>query len=321
MKRLLVATRGSALALWQARYVRGILLQANPQLEISLEVIHTKGDKILDTALSKIGDKGLFTKEIENALLDRTVDLAVHSLKDLPTDIHELLIVAAVPAREDPADVLVARDGLSLAKLPANAKVLTGSLRRRGQLLHRRSDLRIESVRGNVQTRLGKFDKSDAQAIVFAKAGLVRLELANRITERLEPDDFLPACGQGALAVEIRRDDTHLAELLQSIDNPPARAATAAERAFLSGMGGGCQVPIGAFAKIAGDPPSMTITGMVAALDGTRLLRDSIRAPLAGPDNAEQLGQRLAQRILTAGGREILDEVYNRSSVIPEHNQ
>lgn len=320
MKRLVIGTRGSALALWQARHVRESLLASGSQLQIDIQVIHTKGDKILDTALSKIGDKGLFTKEIENALLDKTVDLAVHSLKDLPTEIHPDLIIAAVPTREDPADVLISKGNLSLDTFPADAKVLTSSLRRQAQLKHRRSDLLIESVRGNVQTRLRKFAESDAQAIVFARAGLVRLELSDRITERLDPLEFLPACGQGALAVEIRKGDSNLTKLVESIEDSEARGCTAAERTFLAGMGGGCQVPIGAYARIAGEPAKMTIVAMVADLDGQSLLRRSLSEPFTGTSGAEQLGRQLAEQILTAGGREILDRVYEQSPVLPEQN-
>ncbi len=320
MKRLVIGTRGSALALWQTHHVRNALLACDSQLEISVEVIHTKGDKILDTALSKIGDKGLFTKEIENALLDKTVDLAVHSLKDLPTEIHPDLTIAAVPAREDPADVLVSKGNLPLDKLPTGSKVLTSSLRRQAQLKHRRSDLLIESVRGNVQTRLRKFAESDAQAIVFARAGLVRLGLSDRIAERIDPREFLPACGQGALAVEIRTGDSDLEKLLESIEDPQTRACTSAERAFLAGMGGGCQVPIGAYAVISTESSEMTLTSIVADLDGQRLLRKSLSAPFSTAADAEQLGRQLAEQILPAGGREILDQVYKQSPVLPEQN-
>ena len=309
MSGLVIGTRGSALALWQARHIEAALLEARPGLEVRLEVIRTKGDKILDTALSKIGDKGLFTKEIENALLAGTVDLAVHSLKDLPTELDEGLTVAAVLSREDPADALVSKGGMSLVELPSKGKVLTGSLRRRSQLLHLRGDLLIEPIRGNVQTRLKKFDQSEACGVIFAKAGLVRLGLGERISERLDPREFLPACGQGALAVEIRKGDRRVAELVEPLDDVRARATTAGERAFLARMGGGCQVPIGAYARIEGEPEVMIITAMVASLDGGQLIRRTARVAFWGTDGAVELGGQLAEEVLGAGAQEILDEV------------
>ncbi len=318
MSRLIIGTRGSALALWQAEYVRAALLAEYPDLQISLEVISTKGDKILDAPLSKIGDKGLFTKEIENAILADTVDLAVHSLKDLPTELHRDLTIAAVTAREDPADVLVAKDGLKLDSLATGAKVLTASLRRQAQILHRRSDLIIEPIRGNVQTRLRKFYESDAQAIVFAKAGLLRLGLSDCITQRLDPAEFLPACGQGALAVEVRKDDLRVAELVRTLDDQRSRAETAAERAFLAELGGGCQVPAGAYARISPEPPVITIWAIVANLDGSRLLRDSMSGPFTGLDGAIELGKKIAEQLRSKGCQEILDEVLGQSPLAPE---
>ena len=318
MSQVVIGTRGSALALWQSEYVRGSLLAEQPDLEISLQVIRTKGDKILDSALSKIGDKGLFTKEIEKALLECDVDLAVHSLKDLPTELPEGLCIAAITAREDAADVLVAKGGLKLAGLAGEAKVMTGSVRRQAQLLHLRSDLVIEGVRGNVQTRLDKFDASDAQAIVFARAGLVRLGLIDRITERLEPAEFLPACGQGALAIEIRKDDARMADLLRPLEDVNSRAATAAERVFLGRLGGGCQVPVGAFARIDEQDGTMSITGMVANLDGSVLLQDTRSSSFADVDDAIRLGSALAEKLLSGGGQKILDQVLGQSHLEAE---
>ena len=198
---------------------------------------------------------------------------------------------------------------------------MTGSLRRQAQLLHRRSDLVIEPVRGNVQTRLKKFDASDTQAIVFAKAGLLRLGLSDRVTERLDPAEFLPACGQGALAVEIRKDNSRLAELLRPLDNLKSRAATTAERTFLAELGGGCQVPAGAYARISGQPEVITINAMVAHLDGSQLLRDSISAPVTGLDSAVELGRKVAERLRAKGCQKILDEVLAESPPIPERRQ
>jgi len=318
MSPLVIGTRGSALALWQSEYVRAALLAEHPDLEISLQITRTKGDKILDSALSKIGDKGLFTKEIEKALLDGKVDLAVHSLKDLPTELQHDLTVAAVTTREDPADVLISKNGHTLDKLACGAKVLTGSLRRQAQLLYRRRDLVVQDVRGNVQTRLQKFDESDAQAIIFAKAGLVRLNLAERITERLEPVEFLPACGQGALAIEIRKGDGRIADLLRPLDDLNSRAATTAERVFLGRLGGGCQVPVGAFARISKSNRTMSVTGMVANLDGSVLLQDTVSGPFAGVDDATALGTELAGRLLAQGCQKILEQILGQSPLKPE---
>ena len=318
MSHLVIGTRGSALALWQSEYVRAALLAEHPGLEISLQVIRTKGDKILDSALSKIGDKGLFTKEIEKALLEGTVDLAVHSLKDLPTELEHNLAVAAITTREDPADVMVSKNGQTLDKLAGGAKVLTGSLRRRAQLLYRRSDLVVRDIRGNVQTRLKKFDESDAQAIIFAKAGLVRLNLTDRISERLDPVEFLPACGQGALAIEIRKDDSRVADLVLPLDDLKSRAATAAERVFLGRLGGGCQVPVGAFARVSESDKTMSVNGMVANLDGSVLLHDTVSGPFASVDNAIALGTELAERLLAQGSEEILEQIRSQSPLEPE---
>ena len=318
MSRLVIGTRGSALALWQSEHVRAALLAEYPELEISLQVIRTKGDKILDSALSKIGDKGLFTKEIENVLLDGSIDLAVHSLKDLPTELQQDLTIAAITIREDPADVLISKNGQTLDKLTSGAKVLTGSLRRQAQLLHRRGDLEVRDIRGNVQTRLKKFEASDAQAIIFAKAGLVRLNLAECITERLDPAEFLPACGQGALAIEIRKGDSRMADLLRPLDHLNSRATTAAERVFLGRLGGGCRVPVGAFARISGPDRTMSITGMVANLDGSVLLQDTISSSFAGVDSAIALGTELAERLLSQGCQEILEQILGQSPVEPE---
>jgi hydroxymethylbilane synthase len=303
---LKIGTRGSPLAMWQAHHVRQALLDAQPDLKVEIEIIRTTGDVSTEPPLTRIGGTGVFTKEIEDALLDRRVDLAVHSLKDLPTRLAGGLSLAAVLEREDPADALVARDGRTLSQLPAGAKVLTGSLRRRAQLLHRRPDLKIGEVRGNIQTRLKKFDESDASAIVLARAGLVRLNLAERITERFDPADFLPACGQGALAVEIRADDERLEKLWRTLDHPPTRLATTAERAFLAALGGGCLAPVGAYGRMAGTPKNLTLTGMVAALDGSHLIRATIEG---AADDLVTLGERLAEQLRIAGADEILESV------------
>ena len=307
MSEIVIGTRGSSLALWQANHVRRVLEDLHAGLTVRLEIIHTKGDKILEVALHRMLDKGLFTKEIQNALLDGSVDLAVHSLKDLPTQAVPGLSVAAIPPREDPADALIGKDGGGLDAVPQGAEVLTGSLRRRAQLLHRRGDLTVSTVRGNVETRLRKLDESDARAIVLARAGLVRLGLADRITARLDPAEFLPACGQGALAIEARAEDASVQELLQPLDDAAARAAVTAERAVLAALEGGCQVPVGAYAEADGG--TLNLIGMVANLDGTRLLRATRTAPLADDAAAEALGQSVADELRRQGCQDILDEV------------
>ena len=309
MRRLVIGSRGSDLALWQANHVRSALQAAHDGLDVDIEIIRTKGDRVLETPLHAMLDKGLFTREIESALLAGQVDLAVHSLKDLPVELPGGLVLAAVSKREDPADVLVARTAGGLADLPAGAAVLTGSLRRAAQVLNARADLEIRPVRGNVPTRLRKLDGSDAAAIVLARAGLVRLGLAGRVTHRLDPAEFLPACGQGALGIERRAGDETTAELLAVLDDTATRAAVTAERTFLADLGGGCHAPIGAFARIADDGRTFRATGMVASLDGRRLLRRTVSVERTGPDAAEPLGRALADALRQAGCMEILAEI------------
>ncbi len=309
MRRIVIGTRGSELALWQANHIRDALLSRNDGLEVALEVIRTTGDEVLETPLHAILDKGLFTRQIEQALLAGRVDLAVHSLKDLPTQLPAGLEIAAVPPREDPADVLVAKQGRTLGDLPSGAAVLTGSLRRRAQLLHLRPDLQILPVRGNVPTRLKKLAESDAAATIMARAGLVRLGLDENITERLAPAEFLPACGQGALALQVRCDDAAVGELLAPLNDPEARRAVSAERALLAELEGGCEVPLGAFAETVDNGKSLRIIGMVASLDGVRMLRAGASAPLDTPDAPRELGRRLASDLREAGAREILDSI------------
>jgi hydroxymethylbilane synthase len=304
-----IGTRGSPLAMWQADHVRRALLEAHPGLKVEIEIIRTTGDALPEPSLARIGGKGVFTKEIENALLKRDVDLAVHSLKDLPTQLADGLCLAALLEREDPADALVAREGRTLAQLPAGAKLLTGSFRRQAQLLHRRPDLKIAPMRGNVQTRLSKFDRSDASAMILACAGLARLNLADRITERLDPAAFLPACGQGALAVEVRAEDLRTADLCRPLDDRPTRLATTAERAFLAALGGGCLAPIGAYGRWPDGAEDLALTGMVASPDGSRLVRRTVAGAARESRDAAALGERLAERLRADGAEEILREI------------
>jgi hydroxymethylbilane synthase len=310
-----VGSRRSKLALAQTRQVleswQRRAGEAGVRLEFELREIVTKGDKILDVTLSKVGGKGLFVKEIEQALLDREIDVAVHSMKDVPAELPDGLVLGAVPEREDPRDVIVVKDGRTLAELPAGSVIGTSSLRRACQLRAFRPDLRVEWIRGNIDTRLAKLEAGDYDAILLAAAGLSRLGWKDRITEYLPVERCLPAVGQGALALECRADDEPLREWLAFIHDPVTARETAAERAFLARLEGGCQVPIGAHARVrraSGDPGGaddgnlpVLLTGMVGEPDGSAIIRDS----LEGTDPSET-GRLLAERLLAQGGEEIL---------------
>ncbi|MBI9016838.1 MAG: hydroxymethylbilane synthase [Phycisphaerae bacterium] len=308
-KKIIIGTRGSELALWQSRWVKQALLERYDQLEIELKIVQTKGDVILDVALSKIGDKGLFTKELEQKLLSGEIDLAVHSLKDMPTVWPEGLCIGAITSREDPADVLISRDGLTLEQLPFGAKLFSGSLRRKAQVLHYRNDIVVEDIRGNVQTRLRKFDESDADAMIMASAGLKRLGLADRISERLNPEVFVPACGQGALAVQICCDDAETAEIISVLDDPVGGAAVVAERTVLGQLEGGCQIPIGAYGQIRGN--KIYLRAIIASLAGDKLITAEGHGDIGAP---EKLGQLIAEELLEKGGKEILAQIFRETS-------
>jgi hydroxymethylbilane synthase len=294
---LVIASRGSQLALWQARWVAAQLTSAGHECRI--EIIKTTGDKITDVPLAKVGTKGLFTKEIEEALLDGRADLAVHSLKDLPTELPEGLVLAAVPEREDPRDAIV---GKKLADLPLGAKVGTSSLRRAAQLRQLRPDLQVESVRGNLDTRLRKLDEGQYDAILLAAAGLRRLGWGDRIAEVLSPDQMCPAVGQGALAIETRAGFGGVAVL----DHADTHIAVMAERGVLGALGGGCQVPIGAYATVS--EGRVHLLAIVAAPDGTQVVRAEAEGA-AG--EASQIGARVAAELLERGARQILEAVYS----------
>jgi hydroxymethylbilane synthase len=297
--KLVIASRGSQLALWQARWVAGKL--AAHGHDTSIEIIKTTGDKITDVPLAKVGTKGLFTKEIEEALLEGRADLAVHSLKDLPTELPAGLALAAIPPREEPYDALV---GKRLADLPEGAKVGTSSLRRSAQLRKLRPDLQVESVRGNLDTRLRKLDEGQYDAILLAAAGLKRLGWEDRIAEKLMPDVMCPAVGQGALAIETRIEGKGM-EACRALDDPQTRAAVDAERGLLGALGGGCQVPIGAHAIVA--KGNVRLMGVVASPDGTEQIRGEVEGAAS---DADALGRRLGADLLQRGGRRILDQVY-----------
>jgi hydroxymethylbilane synthase len=296
---LVIGSRGSQLALWQAKWIAARLAECGHETRI--EIIKTTGDKITDVPLAKVGTKGLFTKEIEEALLDGRIDLAIHSLKDLPTEVPAGLTLAAVPEREDPRDAVV---GARLSDLPAGAIVGTSSLRRAAQLRVTRPDLVIESVRGNLDTRLRKLDEGQYRAIVLAAAGLTRLGWANRIAEVLSPEVMCPAVGQGALAVETRAEG-EARDICAALDDAGTRAAVTAERAVLAALGGGCQVPIGAYAALAGD--ELRLVGVVIAPDGGHAVRKSSAGRVA---DAEVIGRLVGQELLNDGAREILEQVY-----------
>ncbi len=300
-KKLRLGTRRSKLALWQANYVAHLIRFFDPSMEVELVPITTKGDKILNSPLSKIGDKGLFTKEIEEALLKGDIDLAVHSLKDMPTSLPEGLTLAAYTMRDYPFDVLVSKSGKKLRELPEGAVVGTSSLRRKAFLKRFRPDLRIKDIRGNVDTRLKKLDGGEYDAIILAQSSLERLGWEDRITEVL--DYFIPAVGQGIMAVETREDDKELIEFLrESVNDIGSEAEAKAERAFLRRLEGGCQVPMGAFAVVEMDG-TLNIKGFISDLEGKRFVegKESGRA-----EEAEAVGERLAERLLSSGGGEIL---------------
>jgi hydroxymethylbilane synthase len=313
---LRIASRGSELALWQARAVQDALRAASLGLEVEISVVKTMGDKILDVPLAKIGDKGLFTKELDAALLAGEADLAVHSLKDVPTRLPDGLEIVAIGRREDPRDVLILPPGTTgtLAALPPGARVGTSSLRRRAQLKALRPDLEVVDLRGNLNTRLAKLDRGEYDAILLAAAGVVRLGWEERIAEFLDPAEWLPAVGQGALGVVSRAGDERVRGLLSAFHDPFTAACTAAERAFLAALEGGCQIPIGALAHV--DEDGLTLHGLVAGVDGERVLRDSENAPSL--DDASEAGRRLAARLLDLGAGEILARLRAETPRVPE---
>lgn len=297
-----IATRGSKLALWQAERVKSLLRAAEPALSVELLPVKTRGDKILDVPLSKVGGKGLFVKEIEEALLDGRADLAVHSMKDVPAELAPDLTMAAISERGNPFDALISAGDLGLADLPEGAVVGTSSLRRGCQILAARPDVEIKTLRGNVGTRLRKLDEGQYQAVVLAAAGLERLGFADRISERLEPPAFLPAVGQGALGVEIRAGDDELAELLsRAVHSETDAVEIAAERGFLARLGGTCQTPLAAFARLADG--EVEIEGLIGRPDGSELIRGSARGPAA---EASDVGRGLAEELLGRGGQAIM---------------
>jgi hydroxymethylbilane synthase len=302
--KITIGTRGSLLALWQTNWVKSQLEKHHPGIEVEIKVISTKGDRVLDVSLPKLGEqgKGLFTKELEDALFEHRADLAVHSLKDLPTELPAGLHIGAICEREDVRDALVARVGIrSFGEIPERAVIGTSSLRRQAQLLAARPDLVIEPIRGNVDTRLRKLDEGAYDAIVLAAAGLHRLGYADRITEHLGEELMVPAVGQGALAIETRADDSSIDEVIRVLDHEATRLACRAERAFLKGLGGGCLVPIAAHAMVDGD--FMRLSGLVSSTDGSEIVRASHNGQAI---DAELIGGQLADELLSRGAGRIL---------------
>jgi hydroxymethylbilane synthase len=304
--RLVIGSRGSKLALWQAEWVGRALSALYPHMEVSIEIIKTSGDVLKDAPLSVIGGKGVFTREIEEALLDERIDLAVHSLKDLPTTLPAGLAIACIPEREDARDALVLRSDLALEQpsimnLPEGAVIGTSSLRRLAQLRHLRTDLLVKELRGNVDTRLRKLDSGDYDAVILASAGLRRLGFAERISAPIATAEMLPAVSQGALGIETREADALTRELLAPLDHWPTSLACTAERAMLRGLGGGCQLPIGAHAVVNAD--RLRLEGLTAALSGEPVIRDEIEGAAS---EAAQLGENLAARLLERGASSLL---------------
>jgi hydroxymethylbilane synthase len=308
MKEIKIGTRGSHLALWQAHWVRESLIQAYPHLSVSLIRIKTKGDKLTDVNLATVGGKGLFVKEIEEGLLEGRIDLAVHSMKDVPVQLPEGLSIRSITRREDPVDVLISRDHLTLEELPLGAKIGTSSLRRKAQLLSYRPDFRIIPIRGNVDTRVRKMNAMGLDAIVLAAAGVKRMKLEGSISQSISPEVCLPAIGQGALGIETRTTDDDINQYLSILDHEATHMSILAERAFLRRLEGGCQVPIAAWGSIS-DRGRLTLKGLVGTLDGRKLIKGEIEGEMG---KAEKLGMALAKSLLSRGANEILKEVYGR---------
>jgi len=303
---LRIATRKSPLALWQAEYVKSRLLEIHQDLEVELVTMSTKGDKILDTPLAKIGGKGLFVKELEARMLEGDCDIAVHSMKDVPMEFPEGLFLPVICEREVPLDAFVSNQYEKFEDLPQGARVGTSSLRRKCQLLDLRSDLEILDLRGNVNTRLRKLDEGEFDAIILASAGLIRLDMADRIRSRIQPEVILPAVGQGAVGIECRTGDQRVLDLIAPLNDRDTSIRVRAERALNHRLEGGCQVPIGSYSILEGG--NIYLRGLVGAVDGSEIIRSEIRGP---QDEAEPLGVKVAEELLANGAKEILQELYD----------
>ena len=307
LKKLIIGSRGSGLALWQANWIKSQLENLHPNLQVEIIIIKTSGDKIQDVPLAKIGGKGLFVKEIEEALLRREVDIAVHSMKDVPMKLPYELEISLITERENPFDALISRENIKLDDLPKHAKIGTGSLRRSSQLLKYRPDLQIFPLRGNIDTRIKKLQSEGLDAIILAAAGLRRMGWKDKITEIIPPEIILPAMGQGAVGIETRTHDPDVFEAIMDLDHEETHLALDAERAFVGELEGGCQVPIGAYATIDEAEQKITIRGIVASLDGKTIFHDSKQGALT---EAKKLGRELGKEILAMGADKILKEIY-----------
>ena len=304
IRKVRIGSRGSPLALWQANWVKDLLLKQHSDLDVDIKIIKTSGDKIQDVPLAKIGGKGLFIKEIEEGLLNRDVDFAVHSMKDMPITFPINLCIACVVKRENPFDALISRNDIKLADLPKGAKIGTGSLRRISQLLNYRPDFKLIPLRGNLETRLKKLDTEGLDAIILAAAGLIRLGWDNRITEIIPSDILLPAMGQGAVGIEARKNDVENQILLADMDDEDTHYALDAERALVSQLEGGCNVPIGAFATL--DADQITLTGLVASLDGKIVYKKELTDIKT---NAVAMGRKMGDELIEMGADRIMQEI------------
>ena len=306
-----IATRKSALALWQANYVKAQLEHFHPNIKVELVPMTTNGDIILDTPLAKVGGKGLFVKELEVAILENRADIAVHSMKDVPVDFPDGLGLEIICPREDPRDAFVSNTYATLSDLPKGAVVGTSSLRRQCQLKAKRPDLDIRDLRGNVNTRLRKLDEGQYDAIILATAGLIRLEMVERIAQFIEPEEMLPANGQGAVGIECRQNDVTIKALLAPLECSATRSRVLAERAMNKALEGGCQVPIASFSLLSTDGKTIHLRGLVGAIDGSEMIESEITGPV---EQGEALGERLAQELLSRGADKILQQVYQAAS-------
>ncbi|NPA17251.1 MAG: hydroxymethylbilane synthase [Aquificae bacterium] len=300
-----IGTRKSKLALWQANYIASQLKKHYPDIQVELVKIVTKGDKILDVPLAKVGGKGLFVKEIEEAMLRNEIDIAVHSLKDVPTYFPEGLGLVAITEREDPRDAFLSVKYSSIDEMPEGAVLGTSSLRRKAQIMLKRGDLEIRDLRGNVDTRIRKLEEGQYDGIILAYAGLKRLGLEGKVRQVFEPDFMIPAVAQGFLGIEARLDDEETRKIVSVLNHRESEIRAKAERAFLKTLEGGCQVPLAAYSEIDGD--KLKVTGFVSDLEGKRVFRDSMEGP---PEEAERIGTALAEKLLDMGAREVLQEIY-----------
>lgn len=308
-EKIIIGTRGSQLALWQANHIKSEIEKHFPELDVELSIIKTTGDRITDRPLAMVGGKGLFVKEIESALLNNDIDLAVHSMKDMPGQLPEGLIIGAVPERENPFDVLISKDNKPLKDYETGAKIGTSSLRRASQIKHVRPDVEIESIRGNLDTRIKKLQAGDYDAIVLAAAGLRRLGQENVISEYLDDTVMIPAVGQGALCIETRENDPDIQQIMDKLDHSDTRTCVSGERAFLKQIEGSCHIPVACYGKMTDG--GVELIAVVASEDGKTLIREQVTTPV---DRVESAGRKLADQVLESGGKQILESLNSNDS-------